>query len=266
MNGRSSRTSTGASRLALVVLFCAAAAATVSCGLSAARPDIRIIAPSADPGAGSVTVTVDVTNFKLVDAAGTRNVAGQGRIVYYLDTVVPTYYQHSAAGKAGTYSVESVPSYTWSGVPPGEHVFSAQLVGFDGSPLPAPAVDTRTFLVGPPAGRPGVRITTPAVDSPLPPGNILVELAVDGFLVSARGMGVVNRKGEGHMIYYLDETPPTARGIPATTDTCIVSSKLRKLWKAVPAGPHVFSVQLVNNDDTPLDPPVVRGVSVKVAP
>jgi hypothetical protein len=266
MNGRSSRTSPGAARAALAVVLCMVAAATVSCGLSAARPDVRIVAPSADPSAGSVTIMVDVTNFELADATGTRNVAGQGRIVYYLDTVVPTYYQHSAAGKAGTYSVKSGPSYTWEGVSPGTHTFSVQLVGFDGSPLPAPVVDTRTFLVGPPAGRPGMRITTPAGGSSLPPGNILVELAVDDFLVNAGSMGVVNRTGEGHVIYYLDETPPIDRGIPATTDTCIVSAKLRKLWKAVPSGRHVFSVQLVNNDDTPLDPPVFRSVSVKVAP
>ena len=84
--------------------------------------------------------------------------------------------------------------------------------------------------------------------------------------MNAGGMGVVNREGEGHVIYYLDEAPPTEPGIPATTDTCIVSAKLRKLWKAVPVGRHVFSAQLVNNDDTPLNPPVFRGVSVKVAP
>ena len=266
MNAGSSRTSTGAARTKVVVLLCVVAAAAVSCGLSATRPDVRILAPSADPNAGSVTITVDVTNFELVDAIGVRNVAGQGRIVFYLDTVVPTYYQHSAAGKAGTYAVESKPSHTWVGVSPGEHAFSVQLVGFDGSPLPAPVVDTRTFHVGPPAGMPRIRIPTPADASSLPPGNILIELAVDGFIVNARSMGVVNRKGEGHAIYYLDETPPTEQGIPATTDTCIVSTKLRKLWKAVPAGRHVFSVQLVNNDDTPLDPPVFHSVSVKVAP
>jgi hypothetical protein len=266
MNGRSSRTSPGAARAALAVLLCVVAAATVSCGLSAAKPDVRILAPSADPSAGSVTIMVDVTNFELADATGTRNVAGQGRIFYYLDTVVPTYYQHSAAGKAGTYSVDSGTSYTWVGVSPGIHTFSVQLVGFDGSPLPAPVVDTRTFLVGPPVGRPGMRITTPEHGSSLPPGNVVIELVVDGFLVNAGSMGVVNRTGEGHAIYYLDEEPPTDRGIPAVTETCIVSSKLRKLWKAVPPGPHVFSVQLVNNDDTPLDPPVFRSVSVTLAP
>ena len=171
MNGRSFRTSTAAARAAMVVLVCIAATATVSCGISAARPDVRILAPSTSPGCGSVTITVDVTNFELVDAPGFRNVAGRGRIVYYLDTVVPTYYQHSAAGTAGTYSIQGAPSFTWVGVSPGEHTFSVQLTGLDGSPLPAPVVDTRTILVGPPAGRPGVRITTPTDASPLPPAT-----------------------------------------------------------------------------------------------
>jgi hypothetical protein len=266
MNGGSSRTSTGAARTALAVLLCLAAAASVSCGFSAAKPEVRIIAPSTDPSAGSVTIMVDVTNFELADATGTRNVDGRGRIVFYLDTVVPTYYQHSAAGKAGSYSIESRPSHTWVGVSPGEHTFSVQLVGLDGSPLPAPVIDTLTLLVGPPAGRPDMRITAPERGSFLPPGSVVIELAVSGFHMNAGSMGVVNRTGEGHAIYYLDEDPPTDKGIPAVTETCIVSSELRRLWKSVPEGSHVLSAQLVNNDDTPLDPPAFRSVSIKIAP
>ena len=66
---------------------------------------------------------------------------------------------------------------------------------------------------------------------------------------------IINRKGEGHLIYYRDEDPPVVPREPAVTDTSVVSSDLKYLWKDVREGKHVLSVQLVNNDDTPLDVP-----------
>jgi hypothetical protein len=59
-------------------------------------------------------------------------------------------------------------------------------------------------------------------------------------------------------------TPATDAGTQATTDTSVVSTDSSHLWKSVQAGNHTFSVQLVNNDDTPLETPVVSSVSVTV--
>ena len=77
-------------------------------------------------------------------------------------------------------------------------------------------------------------------------------------------MGVLNRKGEGHLIYYIDEDPPLTQSEPAVTETSIVSVNLLHLWKPIPEGEHTFAVQLVNNDDTPLDPTVTAKIMLNI--
>lgn len=170
--------------------------------------------------AGDVVISVDVGNFTLPCADGKN---GQGRIVYCLDASVPTYYEHSAISKAGTYAISSDTAYTWKEVTPGEHKFSVQLAD-----------------------------------------NILVSLSVSDFIISREDIGVVNRIGEGHLIYYIDEAPPVDQGLPATTATSIVSTSTSHMWKGVTEGQHTFSAQLVNNDDTPLETPVVIKVKIDV--
>lgn len=105
---------------------------------------------------------------------------------------------------------------------------------------------------------------TPPEGSQLGPGTIALSVKVNNFIISKDDMGVVNRKGEGHLIYYRDKNPPVNPGEPALTNTAFVSTELNRLWKDVREGKHVFSVQLVNNDDTPLNVPVFRTISLDV--
>lgn len=228
-----------------------------SCSPYQVQPEVKII-KQADIAAGDVTISVDLKDFDVGDS-------GQGRIIYYLDAAVPTYYAHSPISKAGTFAISQEKSYTWKDITPGEHKFSVQLVDNANSPLPVPVVDSMTVNVGAPKGTPQLSIVNPADGSSLPPGNILVSFDVGNFLISRQDMGVVNRKGEGHLIFYLDEKPPVDAGVPATTDTSIVSTELSHLWKAIGEGKHTFSAQLVNNDDTPLDTPVVVTINLDVA-
>ena len=65
--------------------------------------------------------------------------------------------------------------------------------------------------------------------------------------------------------YYIDEFPPVDAGIPATTDTSIVSTDFNYTWRALKEGQHTLSAQLVNNDDTPLDTPVTASVTIDVS-
>ncbi|NLI54654.1 MAG: hypothetical protein GX417_10110 [Clostridiales bacterium] len=252
---RNRRIKLSAAALSLVLLLSCAA-----CGFAAESPSAKIVEPAAAT-AGDVTISVDVAGFN----TGERN-AAQGYIVYYMDTSVPVYYAHSALSKAGTYAVSKETSYTWTGVTPGEHKFSVQLVDDDHSPLPAPVVDSTTILVGAPDGAPQLEILNLTDGDSLPPGNILLVAGVNNFIVSRKDMGVVNRSGEGHLIYYIDEDPPTEQGAPAVTDTSMVSTDLSRLWKGITEGSHTFSVQLVNNDDTPLETPVFVTVTIDVKP
>ena len=243
--------------IALLVLAALVVLTFASCDTAKEAPAIKITVDN-NPPAGDITVSAEVTGYTLG--------GDQGRIVYYLDASVPTYYEHSAVSKAGTYAVSEDTSHTWSGVTPGEHTFSVQLTNQDAMPLPAPVTDSVTVTVGPPEGNPQLTITNPADGDTLPPGNILIAVQVDSFMISAQDMGVIIREGEGHLIYYIDEDPPTDPGAPAKTDTCAVSTELSHLWKNNPQGLHKFAVQLVNNDDTPLDTPVTATITLDVKP
>jgi hypothetical protein len=70
--------------------------------------------------------------------------------------------------------------------------------------------------------------------------------------------------GQGHLQYFMDVTPPTAAGQPAVTaqGTYASTASTAYTWENVPPGIHTFSVELVNNDHTPLDKPVVIQVQV----
>jgi hypothetical protein len=253
-------------QIGLIFLLTLIAIALSACGLPTAKPEVKIISPQAGIPAGDVTIAVDISNFELLAGSGIKNESGKGHIIFYKDIPVPTYYEHSAVSKAGTYSIEHEISYTWENITPGEHTFSVQLVNNQDMPLPAAIVDSITINVGPPEGNPEIQIITPLDQSSLPPGNISIRTSVKNFIVSQEDMGVLNRKGEGHLIYYLDEAAPVIPGEPAVTDTSMVSSQLSHMWKAVKEGKHTLSVQLVNNDDTPLDSPVVKVISLDVKP
>ena len=244
-----------ATALALgLLLFCTA------CSSALEQPAAKIETPT-NAMAGDVTISVNVT-------AGITANSGleEGRIIYYMDASVPVYYAHSAISKAGTYAISEETSYTWTGVTPGEHTFSIQLVDKNNTPLPAPVVDSVTIQVGAPEGAPMLSITNLADGDSLTPGNILLVVQASNFIINKSGMGVINHTGEGHLIYYIDENPPTDSGVPATTDTSMVSTETSHLWKYITEGKHTFSAQLVNNDDTPLETPVVVTVSIDVKP
>jgi hypothetical protein len=76
--------------------------------------------------------------------------------------------------------------------------------------------------------------------------------------------GQANNTGEGHIIYYLDVTPPTLPGNSALTSagTCAASVAQSYTWHNVGAGYHYFFAELVNNDNTPLTPAITAGVYV----
>jgi len=236
-----------------------------SCSLPAKTPAIKIADITNNVAAGDVMISADLSNFNLVADSGQIR-PNEGHIIYYMDIPVRTYYDHSAASRAGTCVITNETSYTWENVTPGVHTFSVQLVRNDDSPLPALAVDSLTIEVGPPIGTPEIFFMAPEADSTLPPGNIYTRIQVDNFIISKKDMGTLNRPGEGHLIYYLDETPPVDAGVPSITDTSVVLTDLHYLWKSVKEGTHTFAVQLVNNDDTPLDTPIVKVVSVMIKP
>jgi hypothetical protein len=108
-------------------------------------------------------------------------------------------------------------------------------------------------------------LLTPGEGSTISAGDIEVRIFLQNFTITENS-GVPNEPNQGHIIYYLDVEAPRTYGAPATTapGTYAISAGTSFIWKNVPVGDHTFTVQLVNNDDTPLLPPTAVRANVTV--
>ena len=114
-------------------------------------------------------------------------------------------------------------------------------------------------------GMPQVKIIEPKEEVQIPAGNISVMANVTNFnLVNKLGQASV--AGEGHLHYYIDVAVPKTPGKPAVTaiGTFAPTANTTWTWPNVKPGKHNFSVQLANNDHTPVIPVVYRTVNVTV--
>lgn len=151
-------------------------------------------------------------------------------------------------------------------------VFSLVLVGCsdtnDQANPPAKGMTSPTDSASPTTGggaTPTVTITTPAQGASVAAGNVTVTVTVTNFSVVNK-LGEAAVPGEGHVHFYLDAQPPTTAGQPAITQqgTYHATATTTYTWPDVKAGQHTFAVQLVNNDHTPLSPPVLATAIVTV--
>jgi plastocyanin len=112
---------------------------------------------------------------------------------------------------------------------------------------------------------PSVIINAPVDGAVFTSSRITVNIQVSKFFLGTVSGEPVS-PGEGHVIYYLDTTPPTPAGEPATTTpgTYQALANTTFSWSILSSGIHTLAVELVNNDDTPLDPPVIAQVSITV--
>jgi plastocyanin len=119
------------------------------------------------------------------------------------------------------------------------------------------------FKLGAKGGSPQSMITEPKEGAILPAGNITVSVSVKNFNLSNK-FGQANVTGEGHIHYFKDATAPTKPGKPAVTASGTWTNTVNKnyTWINVTPGMHNFSVELVNNDHTPLSPPMVDKITI----
>jgi hypothetical protein len=148
------------------------------------------------------------------------------------------------------------------------------LAGCSSSPPPATSSQpptSPTFSPSPSptatAGSPSIRITSPGSGNKFSIGSVTVVVAVDNFTLTKK-IGSPPSPGEGHIIYYFDQDPPETAGQPAYSipGSYFVSADVSYAWNNIGSGQHTFSAQLVNNDDTPLSPPVTASASLLVIP
>ncbi len=139
---------------------------------------------------------------------------------------------------------------------------------------PAVAGDTLVWPLGGPgipsvigfklgATAPAITLVTPSDKASLAAGDITVTAEATNIKLVDK-LGKVKAAGEGHLHYFLDADAPTAQGQPAVTapGTYAATAASTYTWKNVLPGPHTLSVELVNNDHTPLNPPVIQKISI----
>lgn len=133
-------------------------------------------------------------------------------------------------------------------------------------PFPGLASVIALSLVACDGGETDVIITRPEQGNTIEAGNITVSVDLKKFNVVDK-LGQAPEDGEGHVHFYIDVGEiPTVAGEPATTDegTYHAQATTEFTWEDVEPGEHTFAVQLVNNDHTPLNPPVIAQVTVEV--
>jgi hypothetical protein len=103
-----------------------------------------------------------------------------------------------------------------------------------------------------------VAFTEPEDGSTVEAGDVTVSVTPENFEVPA----------DGHVHLYIDvDEIPTTAGKPAFTEDSSqyhAGPDTTYTWPDVDAGEHTFGVQLVNQDHTPLEPPVTDEVTVTV--
>ncbi|WP_292411002.1 MULTISPECIES: cupredoxin domain-containing protein [unclassified Methanoculleus] len=119
-------------------------------GNETAEANVTIVSPeeNASVPAGNVTVSVNVTNFTLVEPTGQANVPGEGHLHYYLDAPVPTNASEPAVPETGGYVISTNLTHTWENVTAGEHNLSVQLTNNDHTPVVPLAFETVNVTVG----------------------------------------------------------------------------------------------------------------------
>ena len=123
-------------------------------------------------------------------------------------------------------------------------------------------------IAGCTTGSPLVTITVPQNGATLPAGDIQVNAQVSNFNIVDK-QGQASAAGEGHLHFYMDVTPipvdPAKPAIPADAKAVWAHvSGNSYTFTNVPAGTHTFTVQLANNDHTPVSPVVTASVTVIV--
>ena len=109
---------------------------------------------------------------------------------------------------------------------------------------------TQSLYNPPENGTPSLQLITPRNGDIIGGTTVVgIKVNVTNFRLADSTANPVNKKNEGHIRYWLDERNQT-------TVYQIVS------FTQVPFGTHTIRVELMNNDNTPLDSPVFAMVTI----
>jgi hypothetical protein len=126
------------------------------------------------------------------------------------------------------------------------------LAAFAGCAAPAPSLD----------------IITPQEGATVPAGDVTVTIRAGNFRIVDKE-GQANVRGEGQVHFYMDvgtvPSTPGSLAIPSAPDIRWARvAGTEYTFTDIPPGTHTFTVQLVNNDQTPVTPLLYRSVTITV--
>jgi hypothetical protein len=225
-----------------------------------------------------INVRTQVTGINLVDKIGQAIAAGEGHLMYYSGAepaVVPTWPAYTYGN---TYTASTSTLTTWVNALPAYSVYGVEIVNNDNTALNPPVyamirTNKQPLSATPP--RPMITsfsLSTNPPSSPRPsPGH---GTRVDTVLSTrSANFNIVNKinsqasSGEGHYIFYSTVDPLiTAPGQSAFIggNYSFASTSGGFTWLNELTGYNTYSVQLVNNDDTPLDLPVFALIKTNI--
>jgi hypothetical protein len=110
-----------------------------------------------------------------------------------------------------------------------------------------------------------IRIISPNEGETLNTGYVEVVVQVANFDLADR-IGQTNSPQQGHLNFFLDvDAPNTPFRLAVTEEGSYgVSVSPSYIWPDVLPGAHTLSVELVNNDGTPVMPPVISKIDIFV--
>ena len=94
-----------------------------------------------------------------------------------------------------------------------------------------------------------------------------MKVDVDHFKIVNK-IGGKNVPGQGHLHFYLDvdeiPTEPAHEATVAGEGSYVATTETSYTWDPVTPGSHKLGVQLVQNNHTPLQPPVTAEITITV--
>ncbi|QNT75743.1 InlB B-repeat-containing protein [Dehalogenimonas etheniformans] len=183
--------------------------------------------------------------------------------VTFTPAISMTFHYADAQVPPGTLESEMAIAW-WDGV---EWVMLTGKVDTDANTVTAQVSHFTSFALFSPApvqAPPTLKINTPITGTSFDLGSVTLSAFVGNLRLTTGEHS--NVPGEGRVIYYLDVSIPIVQGVSALTapGTYAEGTSESFTWNNIAPGAHTLGVQLVQNDGTPFNPPIVAVTTVNI--
>jgi plastocyanin len=113
---------------------------------------------------------------------------------------------------------------------------------------------------------PRLDIVSPSDGTIIASSNVSVTVSVENFNLADKIGQISGGQHEGHLIFYMDVSPPVHQGRTALTQrgSYTATTETSHTWENIRPGRHVLGVQMVTNNNEPLTVPRSLTIDVNV--